>query len=711
MKKIAVLLMAAALLAALLPVSACSRDAGKSVCVQYVEAIMLSDFGAAYDLISPNVQADEADEARGAATVTRQEFIDKYTAIFNDLGVYSVSCGASELNEGELLTTFRYTLTYRTLDYGDMTYDFSMVASWTAVGWRIEWSPALIFPAMEWGDTVRIVTIPAVRGEILADGEALATNAGYVTVYAVPSKITDAALFTVQAAAMLGLEADDVTDALDGAYNDMAVLGKYYQGELSDVVLEQLLTVTGMGVDYGNYGTYRYYPYGSLMAHTVGYVGYATAEEAAALNAGRDPDDGLYSTDSRIGKVGLEKQYEAELRGRDGFRVIIRAADGTARATLYRKAAENGADIRLTVNLSLQQRAEELLELVLYGDDVAGAVIVMDPATGAIEAMASYPTYDSNRFIRGMTEEEYAALTGMKYSAQYNRITRGLYPPGSVFKPFIAAAAMQYNAAGADYVFEGEIERDYWTPSGYGDWVWTPIKRTHVSNRTSPMNMRNSMLHSDNIYFASLALLLGEDSLREYAASIGFGEAVPFDLPVAASQFLNAATEELSLKLVADSGYGQGEMLITPLQMAAVFAAFANGGDIPVPYVIDGLWSGSQTEYAPLWENSPETWKAGVISTYSLSKIVPMLEDVVNSDYNGTGRRLRVTSCTVAGKTGTAEIGSDKSREISWFAGFRVGVESGEERLVLVMLEVPASTEYSTLKLDIARHLLKMSAD
>lgn len=693
----------------LAPVVACARE-GKSVCVQYLDALRLNDFGAAYDLISPDVQASADDPERGENTFTREEFIEKHNVIFNDLGVYSVSVTAAELSEGELLSTLDYTLTYRTIKYGDLTFDYSMIASWTSAGWRVEWSPALIFPQMQWGDTVRLVTTPAVRGEILADGEAIATNTGYISVYAVPSKITDKALFVTQLSGMLNMTVEDVEKQLKKAYNDLAVIKQFYQGELSDVLREQLLTVTGVGVDDGNFGTYRDYPYGELLAHFVGYTGYATPEQVIELNVGRSEEDGLYTTDSRVGKLGLEKQYETELRGRDGFRVIIRAEDGSTRAVLYKKDSVDGSDVLLTVDFELQQRTEELLRLVMFGDDVAGAVVVLDPTTGAVEAMASYPTYDVNRFARGMSTEEYAAMSALKYSPQYNRVTQGLYPPGSVFKPFIAAAALQADVASVDYVFSGDIEDDYWTPTEYGRWVWTPIKRTRVRNRTTPMNMRNSMLHSDNIYFASLALKLGAEGLTSFVTGMGLGEAIPFELPVGTSQFLNEETE-LTLKLLADSGYGQGEILLSPLQAAASFSAFANGGDIPVPYMVDSLWAGTQREYERVWQNEAKTWKTGIISSYSLSKIVSMLEDVVNSDYNGTGRNLRATGCTVAGKTGTAEIGSNKSREISWFAGFRVGAEDGDERLVLVMLEVPADEEHSSLKLEIARHLLSMPSD
>ena len=191
--------------------------------------------------------------------------------------------------------------------------------------------------------------------------------------------------------------------------------------------------------------------------------------------------------------------------------------------------------------------------------------------------------------------------------------------------------------------------------------------------------------------------------------SIGFGDNMPFDLNVATSQLYNEDTE-LSLMLLAESGYGQGELLTTPLQMAVMFSAFANGGNIMQPYIVESLCETKGITYDTVSSTTPKAWKTGVIDQASLDIVVPYLQDVVDNSLNGTGRSLKVNSVQVAAKTGTAEIGNDKSREISWFAGFRCGVEPEDARLVLVMLEVPTEDQFQSLKFDIARELLKMSA-
>ena len=324
--------------------------------------------------------------------------------------------------------------------------------------------------------------------------------------------------------------------------------------------------------------------------------------------------------------------------------------------------------------------------------------------------MSSWPGYDLNSFARGISSADYNALLSMSNTPLYNRLTQGLYPPGSVLKAFTAVAALQTGALDQDYVFTGLIEDDYWLPTEFGDWMGSRIKRTEVKyGRMSPLNMRSAIVHSDNIYFANASLLLGWDNYETYMESIGFGDTMPFDLNVATSQLYNEGTE-LSLMLLAESGYGQGELLTTPLQMAVMFSAFANGGNIMQPYIVESLCETKGITYDTVSTTQPKLWKSGVIDQTSLDIVVPYLQDVVDKNLNGTGRSLKVNSVQVAAKTGTAEIGNDKSREISWFAGFRCGVEAEDARLVLVMLEIPTEDEYTSLKFDVAREMLKMSA-
>ncbi len=711
MKRVVALLLIAAFLFCL---TGCeSAEPGSEACRRFLAFIQEKDYASAYELLSSSSRND-SEEAK-QTRITKQEFIDKYTNIFEALGISSVSYEeATASQEGEVLAVYSFTALYRSLLAGDMKNEFRMTAVREGGQWRIEWTPSLIFPEMSWGDTVRVASIPAKRGEILADGKPLAATVGAVSVYAAPSLIEDENIFCAQVSTLLGMTIDEVNTALEKAYNNVAVLKTYYSDELGASVREQLLSVKGIGIDEGNFKEQREYPYGSLLAHTLGYVGPISAGSEEELNAliaelnAAIEDDDTYNADSVVGKLGLEKKYEAELHGKNGEEIFILSGDGEKKRTLYMVPAQDGLDIVLTINMELQERVQELMELVLYGETTAGAVVVLNPLTGEIQAMA---TYDLNLFARGISQKMYDALMNNAAKPLINRVTQGLYPPGSVFKAFTAAAALETGTltSNPSSLFKGDIEDDYWTPTEFGVWIWPRIKRASMKYRTEPLNMHNAIINSDNIYFANAALLIGEDAFYDYMRRLGMEESIPFDINVAEPQLVNEDTE-MTLKLLADSGYGQGEILVTPLQLASMFSLFANGGDIMKPHIVKGFYEEEGIRILTVRENGAEVWKENAVPDSIIAELLPMLEHVVSKEFNGTGHALKVSSCVVAAKTGTAEIGNDKSREISWFAGFRTGQSAENARLVLVMLEVPVGTEYSSLKFDIARELLKMAS-
>lgn len=719
MKKLICFILALAVATSAATVSGCGnsiRGTGEEAIANYLEYIRTGDYASAWDLLTVGTRNETQETKSGR--ITQQEFIDKYTSIFSALQITSVEYSDIACSGGDILCSGTYRATYRSDYTGDLENSFKIVARREGGDWRVEWSPSLIFPEMQWGDTVRIATLSAARGEIIADGEVLAQTAGAVSVYANVDMIDNEALFVAQVARLVGMSEENVTKALDKAYDGVAVIKKFYSDGLSDSVKEQLLDIKGVGIDYGNYGTNREYPYGETLAHLIGYVGSVPNEseealetELETLNEGRTEQDGLYTADSRVGRLGLEKQYEKDLRGKDGELVYICTSDGTNRKTIMKRDASDGLDIVLTIDMELQQRLEEVMELVLYGDSTAGAVVVLDPKTGAIQAMCSYPSYDLNLFTRGISDGDYSALLDNAAKPLINRVTQGLYPPGSTMKVFTASCALDLSVLDENYAFdESKIQDDYWTPDEYGAWIWTPIKRTHINYpMAGALTMRKAFIHSDNIYFANAALMTGWDNFMSYMEKVGFTETIDFDIGVAAPQLYNEGTEQ-NFKLLADSGYGQGEILVTPLQLAAMFSAFANNGDIMTPYVVKGLYRENGILFDEVTEHEISAWRTDVISDAAIALITPMLEDVVDPELNGTGRNLKVKGCKVAAKTGTAEIGDNKSREISWFVGFRVGVGAEDERLVLVMLEIPAQEEYTSLKFEIARAMLNMGS-
>jgi len=715
MKRIVCLLLLLALVAGVLP--GCKAPTPAEARDAFLALINAGNFEAAYDMLHSSVRYDAqmaaADKLKNKTQpsdrITKEQFAAKYRAIFEELKITGLSFTPGRAVEGEAISVYDYTLAYHSGLLPETPMDFRITVRRENERWTIEWTPALMFPEMTWGDTVREAKTTARRGEILADGVVYAQTVDAASVLAVPAKIEDKEQFIRQAALLLNMTTDAVGKKLEKATGDFTILKQLYPDELTDALKEQLLLLPGISIDSGNFGTLRDYPQGSSLAHIIGYVGTASEDDLTALT-GTASGSSLYNLDSRVGKSGLERLYEKEMRGADGYFIYICGADGANKKTLYESPAQNGEDVQLTLKPELQKRAEDLLKYTLFGDDTAGAVVVLNPTTGSIEAMTSYPSFDLNLFTRGISQADWEKLSTQKNAPLYNRLTQGRYPPGSILKPYTASVALESGAMtpNTQFPFNKEtITDDKWIPADHGEfgpWGYGAITRVQLDHRHSPpLNMHTGMIDSDNIYFAYAALRTGVDAFTSFLDNAGFNESVPFELTVQPAQLKNADSN-WSPMLLAESAFGQGEVLVTPLQAAAMFSAFANRGSIMAPYLVKGLYKTDGNQYTAVTSHQDTVWKANIVKESTVNTLLPLLEDVITE---GTGAWLRLKN--IAGKTGTAQIGNDRRREINWFVGFRLN--SDEPRLVLVMLEVPAnSSAFSQTKFDIARELLKPGA-
>jgi penicillin-binding protein len=644
--------------------------------------------------------------------ITEEEFTEKYEKIFSAIEVSAVRYEKLSEEEDDTGITVYYTATYVSDFVGEINNEYSVHLRNENGAWRIDWAPSVIFPGMDWGDTVMVSTVAAKRGDILANDELLAETVTLNAVIGDTEYITDIPAFIEAVSEILGLEPEAVAAKFENVKGDNVLIAQLNDYELTPDIHEALDNLTGARI-IENYGTDRIYPQGELMAHTIGYVGYIEESEVDALNEGRQKADGLYSIHSVVGRSGLEKAYETILRGKDGVNITIRNKDGEYLSTVFRKPVENGADLHLTIDLDLQRRAEQVTDLVLWGDDTAAAVVVMNPKTGEIKALLSYPEYDLNKMAIHAEPGYYQSLMDQPNNPLQNRTTLGLYAPGSSMKVFTASAALELGYVTSDYVFTGNIVNDYWTPTGYGTWIWPPIKRTEIKERHEPLNMANGLLHSDNIYFANLALMMGEDVFFEYLRNIGFEQSFPFELNVARSTLKVRYDSDYywNLRSIAETGYGQGQVTISPLQLAAMYCAFRHDGSIPTPRLAKALYKNDGVDYHEVQAFESSIWIENAIEESTIETLEPMMQQIMTRGQGGTGRFLRARGVTVAGKTGTAEIGSDKTREVSWFIGYRLNVPEEDELLVLVMLEIPTTDEYKHLKFDIARELISIDEE
>lgn len=652
----------------------------------YVQLLNAYNFGACYALLAPDTQE----------AITLVDFTQRYQNIFDgiDFQGLTISYGDLTVEAGK-----RYlqsaTLTYSSALLDEFTQDvvFSLDYSDNDSTFYLNWTPAMIFTDLTSSTEVKLRTLRPARGEILdSEHNAYAINSYAESVYVQPSKIEDTSYTVTALASILGMTTVDVEKVLSSSAAvkyDSAVIKAYPPGGISEATESALMTLPGVGVDRTSMTPIRYYPNGSFFAHSMGYTSAITAEELSKLDSSR------YDISSYVGRTGLEAAYEDILCGTKGYSLDIYASDGQRLSTVARKEKVDGLDLEVTLDYDLQSRAEEMLEQ-LKEEGNAGAVVVLEPTTGEVLAISSFPDFDPNLFVLNSDPETLASYVAAdSNSPLYNRAVQGSYIPGSTVKPLIAAMALDDGVVDENYEFTGEIIKKQWTPKGY--WPYPPI--TRVSNYSGPVNMSNAITKSDNIYFADVALKAGWEKLEPFLKMIGFDERIPFDLRVSKPGYLNSGNYE-NMQLLAATGYGQGELIISPLQMACIFSSLANNGDVMTPRLVRATRRMEGTDYAVVDEYSESVWKENIISDHALSTIVPMLRRVVEE---GSGRKIHINGLTICGKTGTAEIGSDKTREIAWMIAF---VENADyNRLVCVTLELPANYK-GTIRYDLARELL-----
>ena len=284
-------------------------------------------------------------------------------------------------------------------------------------------------------------------------------------------------------------------------------------------------------------------------------------------------------------------------------------------------------------------------------------------------ALVSTPSYDNNDFILGMEAEEWTALNGDENRPLYNRF-RQVWCPGSTFKPIIAAIGLKTGMIDPDEDF-GNEGLSWQKDSSWGSYEVTTL------HEYEPVVMKNALIYSDNIYFAKAALKIGEDNLMNSLDAIGFNQEIPFEITMAKSQYSNTERIETEIQL-ADSGYGQGQILVNPLHLASVYTAFLNDGSIIRPSL--------------QYHENPEgkIWIEDAYSPETVSQVMEGLKGVINNP-DGTGYGAHREDLLLAGKTGTAEIKDSKEdisgTEIGWFSVFTADKNASSPILVVSMVE------------------------
>ena len=509
-------------------------------------------------------------------------------------------------------------------------------------GYKILWNSSVIFPDLKDEYKVRVSTLDSTRGAIYDRNDiAIAKDGEANSVGLVPGKIDDTTDLG-KLAELLGITEDTINNALSASYvqeDTFVPLRKISKDEQD--LKNQLLQIKGVLITDINA---RIYPY----------------KEATSILTGYVQDD--------EGKTGLEYAYNDRLKGEDGAEIYITDESGNKIKTLATKEVKNGENIKTTIDINIQQK--------LYNEfkDDEGASVAMNYNTGEVLALVSTPSYDANDMTLGVTDTEWNDLQNDEKKPMFNRYL-ATYVPGSSLKPVVGAIGLKYNSFTADDDF-GTSGTRWQNESSWGD-----LYVTTLTTYSGPANLKNALIYSDNIYFAKAALKIGRSNFQKGLDDFGFNDKISFAQDISKSTYGSMDSDAS----VANSGYGQDQMLVNPIHMAMIYSSFANGGNMVMPVlersssnsstnIINGTNSSnnlSSSSNSSSNSTSVKYYKENVISSEIANTIKQDLIAVVET---GTGRGAKVEGKTIAGKTGTAEIKEtqqdENGTEIGWFNAF-----------------------------------------
>lgn len=581
--------------------------------------------------------------------VTKQQFVTRYLNIYHGMEAKNIAIkidsdeNVKEIDKNTIKIPFTISIDTIAGNLQFSDYEVTMIKEKVnnKNQWNIVWNEKMIFPNMESGDQVRAQILSAKRGEIYDRSDSgLAINSTIYTIGIHPSKFEkDKESKIAQMAKTLDINPSIIEQKLKANKNPEYFVPivniSMNEKEKIDTVLqlEGVKTIKKLA---------RVYPGGEALGALIGHAASISAEELEKLK-----DQGYHST-SIIGKMGLEKVYEKRLRGENGGEIYIVRKKGNLEEKIYvaKKQPKNGENIKLSIDTGLQKKIYEVM------NKEAGACASMDPKTGEVLALVSAPSYDSNLFTTYIPESQKTAWNKSPENEFENRFNN-VYAPGSTFKLITAAIGLKKGSI--DPNSAANIRGSKWQMDG----SWGGYYITRVQDPGKSVKLKDAFIYSDNIYFAMAALKIGKEDFIKGCSDFGLGETLPIDFPMEKSKVLTGNTFKNDIML-ADSGYGQGQVLMNPLHVALVYSTVINEGNMMVPRLDISND-----------KNTPKVWKEKVISENHIKILLDSLTAVVENPA-GTAHDAKIEGISIAGKTGTAELKKDMNdkgaEENGWFA-------------------------------------------
>jgi penicillin-binding protein 2 len=507
------------------------------------------------------------------------------------------------------------------------------------------------FTTLSQDNRVKILPLPPTRGLIYSsDGVLLAENQPSYSLEIIPEQIDDLELLIDQLSGIIDIDKIDI----DRFFASLKRVRRFEQVplrlNLTDVEVARFAVQRHRfpGVDV-TARLKRYYPLGPDTAHIIGYVGRIDERDQATIDLAN------YRGTNHIGKSGIERAYEHLLHGRVGYEQVEVNAQGRILRVLDRTPPKPGQNLRLTLDVSLQEAAMDALE------GWRGAIVAIDPRNGDILAMVSTPAYDSNLFVDGIRSDTYRDLRDSPDRPLFNRALQGQYPPGSTIKPFLALGALELDIRRA-------ADRT-WCPGWYSLPGSSHRYRDWRREGHGHVDLADAVIQSCDVYFYALATDMGINKMHDFLSLFGFG--VRTGIEITNESPGNLPSPEWKRRARGQPWFpgetvitaiGQGAFLSTPMQLAAATAVLANHGKFRTPHFLHEAFDPLNGEVTTQYSPNNRTIK--VRNNEYWMKIEQAMVDTVHGP-RGTARRIGMdASYTIAGKTGTAQV---------------IGIAQGEE--------------------------------
>ena len=592
---------------------------GKSneqVVTEYFELLKKKDYKQMYQMLNPKT----------VYTPTQKYFVEKYKEFYEEIDAKNIQIKILDEQDNVI----EYLIYIDTLA-GRITYRNKVGVK----NEQIQFNKELIMDGYTEGCKIKITTYnPEKRGRILdRNGKVLAEDGKGYSIGLVKGKLNGENDYG-QISQYLETDVETIQKKMSASWiNDdsFVPIKTVSEATKNDLINKNILGINGVKISTVSIRTY---PYDKAASHIVGYVQNVNAEDLK-----KHKNEG-YNLTSVIGRSGIEAAYEQQLRGITSGKIdLVDKNDKVIKELCHKEVKMSPQDITLTIDIDLQQS--------LYNEyqNDKSASVDLNPKTGEVLALVSTPSYSNNDFVLGLSIDKWNELNNDVNQPLLNRYKQ-TYTPGSTMKPITAAIGLETKLIDLDKDLGAE---DKWQKdSSWGNYYVTTL------HAPTPNNLKNALTYSDNVYFARSALNIGKENLFKYYKNLRIGEKIPFELSLNRSQYINKK-QKVNDQLIADSGYGQGQILMNPVQLASIYSSFINNGSIYRPHIV---------------KKGEQMWIQRVFSDQTVKTIK---EDLINviADENGTGHSIYHENIQLAGKTGTAEIKQSQSdttgSELGWF--------------------------------------------